>query len=248
MPKIPFSQGVDMKKQLSLVVLASLFLGSVAVVPASAKTAKECTAEWRADKAGMQARGTTEKAYVDQCKEGAAPTATAPPPAAPTPSAAAPKTGAGPATQKSAKDCLAEWRADKAGMQARGVTEKAYVDQCRGGAEPTAAAPVAPKPPVGTIAPAPTLPAPTAQKPAPATVARQPSEPTGPAAQAGEYANEAQAKAHCPGDTVVWANLSSKVYHFSGGKSYGATKRGAYMCEKEATTAQYRASKKEKHP
>jgi hypothetical protein len=26
---------------------------------AFAKTAKECTAEWRADKAGMQARGTT---------------------------------------------------------------------------------------------------------------------------------------------------------------------------------------------
>ena len=236
-----------MKKQLSLVALTTVFFGTVVVAPAMAKTAKECTAEWRADKAGMQARGTTEKAYVDQCKEGAAPTAAAPAPAAPTPSAAAPKTGAGLSTQKSAKDCLAEWRADKVGMQARGMTEKAYVDQCRGGAEPTVAAPVAPKPPVGTIAPAPTAPAPTAQKPAPSTVARQPSAPTA-GAQSGEYADEAQAKAHCPGDTVVWANLSSKIYHFSGGKSYGATKRGAYMCEKEAMTAQYRASKNEKHP
>ena len=45
---------------------------------AFAKTAKECTAEWRADKAGMQARGTTEKAYVEQCKGGAEPTAAAP--------------------------------------------------------------------------------------------------------------------------------------------------------------------------
>jgi hypothetical protein len=27
-------------------------------------------------------------------------------------------------------------------MQARGVTEKAYVEQCKGGAKPTAAAPV----------------------------------------------------------------------------------------------------------
>jgi hypothetical protein len=237
-----------MKNPLRLVVLTALFLGSFAVAPASAKTAKECVAEWRGDKAGMQARGTTEKAYVDQCKEGAAPAAAAPTPAAPTPSVAAPRTGVGPTTQKSAKDCLAEWRADKAGMQARGTTEKAYVEQCRSGAEPNAAAPVVPKPPIGTIAPAPTAPAPTAQKPAPSTVARQPSATTGPAAQSGEYPDEAQAKAHCPGDTVVWANLSSKIYHFSGGKSYGATKRGAYMCEKEAMTAQYRASKREKHP
>ena len=243
-----------MKKGLSLVVLTTAFFGTVVVAPAMAKTAKECTAEWRTDKAGMQARGTTEKAYVDQCKEGAAPTAAAPPPApsspVPAPSAAAPKGGAGPSTQKTAKDCLAEWRADKVGMQARGMTEKAYVDQCRGGAEPTVAAPVAPvtpKPPVGTVAPAPSAPAPTAQKPAPSTVARQPSAPTA-GTQSGEYADEAQAKAHCPGDTVVWANLSSKIYHFAGGKSYGETKRGAYMCEKEAMTAQYRASKNEKHP
>ena len=239
----------NMKKQFGLVVLTTAFFGTVVVAPAMAKTVKECTAEWRADKAGMQARGTTEKAYVDQCKEGAAPTAAAPAPA--TPSAAVPKAGAGPSTQKSAKDCLAEWRADKVGMQARGMTEKAYVDQCRGGAEPTIAAPappvVAPKPPIGTIAPAPSAATPTAQKPVPSTVARQPSAPAS-GGQPGEYTDEAQAKAHCPGDTVVWANLSSKIYHFSGGKSYGETKRGAYMCEKEAMAAQYRSSKNEKHP
>jgi hypothetical protein len=240
---------LGMKKLISLLVVA-IFSASLAVTAASAKTAKECLAEWRADKAGMQARGTTEKAYVDQCKDGAAPTATAPAPAAPTPNATAPKAGAGSTNKKTAKDCVAEWRADKAGMKARGTTEKAYVEQCRGGAEPTVAAPIAPKPPVGTIAPAPAAPAPTAQKPPPANptpVARQPSAPpTGP--QSGEYTDEAQAKAHCPGDTVVWANLSSKIYHFSGGKSYGNTKRGAYMCEKEAITVQYRASKNEKHP
>ena len=238
-----------MKKKFGLVVWTTAFFGTFVVAPAVAKTAKECTAEWRADKAGMQARGTIEKAYVDQCKEGAAPTAAAPPPAIPTtPSEAAPKAGAGTSTQKSAKDCLAEWRADKVGMQARGMTEKAYVDQCRGGAQSTVVAPVvAPKPPVGTIAPAPSAAAPTAEKPVPSTVARQPSAPAG-GGQSGEYAGEAQAKAHCPGDTVVWANLSSKIYHFAGGKSYGETKRGAYMCEKEATTAEYRASKNEKHP
>ena len=114
---------------------------TISVAPAFAKTAKECTAEWRADKAGMQARGTTEKAYVEQCKGAAEPTAAAPaakpaetaPP--PTPRQA---TAAG---SKTAKDCIAEWRADKTGMQARGVTEKAYVEQCKEGAAPAASAP-----------------------------------------------------------------------------------------------------------
>jgi hypothetical protein len=236
-----------MKKQIGLVVSAVL-LAVFAMVPlASAKTAKECVTEWRADKAGMQARGMTEKAYVDTCKGGgAAPTAASPAPA-PT---ATPKTGAGPATQKTAKECVTEWRADKAGMQARGMSEKAYVDQCRAGGE-TAAAPMAPKPSVAAPAspPPPAAPAPTAQRPAnPTPVARQPSSPSGTSAQSGEFADEAQAKAHCLGDTVVWANLSSKVYHFAGGKTYGNTKRGAYMCEREAVAAQFRAAKNEKHP
>ena len=258
-----------MKKQIGLMISAALLTVFAMVPLASAKTAKECTAEWRADKAGMQARGMTEKAYVDSCKGDAAPTAApatptaaAPAPATPPPSASAPKTGAGPATQKTAKDCAGEWRADKAGMQARGMTEKAYVDQCRSGTEPAAAAPIAPKPSVAAPAPPPpavspaspppaAAPASTTQRPAPLNptpVARQPSTPSGTTAQSGEFADEAQAKAHCPGDTVVWANLSSKVYHFAGGKTYGNTKRGAYMCEKEAMTAQFRASKNEKHP
>ena len=98
------------------------------------KTAKDCTAEWRADKAGMQARGITERAYVEGCKQGALPTAVAPPPkpsvVAPSPSPVPTQTTSSP-TQKTAKECVAEWRADKAGMQARGTTEKAYVEQCK---------------------------------------------------------------------------------------------------------------------
>jgi hypothetical protein len=64
---------------------------------------------------------------------------------------------------------------------------------------------------------------------------------------AGQFANEADAKAHCPGDAVVWANLGTKVYHQSGTSSYGTTKRGAYMCEKDTATAGIRAAKNEKH-
>ena len=65
---------------------------------------------------------------------------------------------------------------------------------------------------------------------------------------ANEFAAEAQAKARCPADTVVWANLKTKVYHFSGGKNYGTTKEGAYMCEKDALGQGVRAAKNEKHP
>lgn len=73
-------------------LIAAAVVCSISAAPAFAKTAKECTAEWRADKAEMQARGVTEKAYVEQCRVGATPAASAPPPnssaAAPPPPAA----------------------------------------------------------------------------------------------------------------------------------------------------------------
>jgi hypothetical protein len=49
-------------------------------------------------------------------------------------------------------------------------------------------------------------------------------------------------------DTVVWVNLESKIYHFAGYHAYGNTKSGAYMCERDTTTAGFRAAKNEKHP
>jgi hypothetical protein len=226
------------------------------------KTVKDCIAEWRADKAGMQARGTTQKAYVEQCRGGAAPAVSVP--AAPTPTAAAPAPSAPPSqtgaasSQKTAKECVAEWRADKAGMQARGTTQKAYVEQCRnGGPIPTAAAPApttspAPTQPAPTqteAAPAPRRAAPTTTTAAPAPAPTQPSAPRSTATlEAGQFADDASAKASCPTDTVVWVNLPSKIYHFEGTKNYGTTKRGAYMCEKLAIAGENRASKTETHP
>jgi hypothetical protein len=56
--------------------------------------------------------------------------------------------------------------------------------------------------------------------------------------KSNEFSTEEAAKSHCPGDTVVWATLSrSHVYHVSGDRYYGKTKRGAYMCEKDAQKA-----------
>jgi len=123
-----------MRRQIA-VVMCSAVLGLMTVsshAVAQQKTVKACQEEWRANKAANQANGVTEKAYVAQCRGGAAPAQTtaapAPPPApAPAPTAAA--TG-----QKTAKECREEWRANKAANEANGVTEKAYVAQCRGGA------------------------------------------------------------------------------------------------------------------
>ena len=228
------------------------------------KTAKDCKAEWQADKAGTKARSVTEKAYVEQCRGGSPPVVAAPQAPPPVPAAPPSQTGTS-SSEKTAKECVAEWRADKAGMQARGVTQKVYVEQCRaGGAMPSATAPES-KPTVAAPAPAPSRPAPTAteaapapapQKPAPTTTAaptqppmQEPATPRSTATlEAGQFADEASAKVRCPADTVVWVNLPSKIYHFAGTRSYGTTKRGAYMCEKDAIAAENRASKTESHP
>ena len=41
---------------------------------------------------------------------------------------------------------------------------------------------------------------------------------------------------------LVWVNLSSKVYHKSDNKYYGATKSGKFMTEADAQKAGYRAA------
>jgi hypothetical protein len=244
-----------MRRRIAVVmcsaVLGLMTLSSHAV--AQQKTAKECRDEWRANKAANQASGVTEKAYVAQCRGEAAPTAAPAPPPTPAPIPAAATTG-----QKTAKECREEWRANKAANQASGVTEKAYVAQCRGGApaaQPTAApaAPPAP-PPAPTAAPAAPAPAPTAAAPPsrpvpppPPTAAPAPSVPAK-AVGANEFSTEAQAKARCPTDTVVWVNLNSKIYHFSGTRNYGNTKNGAYMCERDTAAEGMRAAKNETHP
>jgi hypothetical protein len=64
----------------------------------------------------------------------------------------------------------------------------------------------------------------------------------------GQYAIEAEAKTNCRNDTVVWVNQRSMVYHDSSSKSYGATKTGAYMCQKDSIAGGFRAPKTAKEP
>lgn len=230
-----------MKMRIAAVICSTLtglmVLSSQAV--AQQKTIKACQEEWSANKAANQANGITKKSYVDQCRAGSAPTqpAAAPAPSiAPPPSPGATARPAGPtqtvAGQKTIKACQEEWRANKAANQANGLTERAYVDQCR-----SANAPIQP-----TAAPAAPPPARTAAPPTPA------SPPQGTPLGTNQFATEAQAKAHCPSDTVVWANLKSHIYHFSGSRNYGSTKNGAYMCESDTVAGGFRAPKNEEHP
>jgi ketosteroid isomerase-like protein len=258
-----------MKMRFAAVICSTLtglmILSSQTV--AQQKTIKACQEEWRANKAANQANGITEKSYVEQCRAGGAPSQ---PIAAPAPSITSPPTpGASTrpsrssqtvAQQKTIKACQEEWRANKAANQANGITEKSYVEQCRAGGAPSQpiAAPAAP-PPARTAAPTATPLAPAAPGPAPAatapTIRRTPSPAAGPAAPppstpagTNQFATEAQAKAHCPSGTVVWANLKSHIYHFSESRNYGSTKDGAYMCEGDTVAAGFRAPKNEVHP
>lgn len=54
-----------------------------------------------------------------------------------------------------------------------------------------------------------------------------------PATAAEQFDSEHGARQHCPSDTVVWLNLSSRVVHAKGAKWYGKTRAGAYVCRKE---------------
>ncbi len=78
--------------------------------------------------------------------------------------------------------------------------------------------------------------------PSAAAAARGGAPASQPTLASNQFASEPAAKTHCPGDTIVWANLAgSKAYHTSSDRYYGKTKHGAYMCQKEAEQAGFHA-------
>jgi hypothetical protein len=64
-----------------------------------------------------------------------------------------------------------------------------------------------------------------------------------PALALDQFSTEAEARMHCPKDIVVWLNLPTMIWHYKGQRWYGNTKRGAYVCEKEAATTGARATR-----
>jgi hypothetical protein len=57
------------------------------------------------------------------------------------------------------------------------------------------------------------------------------------------FPSEQQAQQHCQRDIVVWLNLPSGIYHYRGQRWYRNTKRGAYVCEREAIAGGDRATR-----
>jgi hypothetical protein len=148
------------------------------------------------------------------------------------------------------KECGADWKAAKAAGTTNGQTWNEFLKTCEAqkkGAAPAAAATPAPAAAPATAPAAAPAPAPTMTPAAAATPKPKKTEMAAPAAAtgAGQFAAEAEAKAHCPSDTVVWLNTKSHKYHFTGHKSYGTTKQGAYMCEADAKAAGNVAAKGE---
>jgi len=126
--------------------------------------------------------------------------------------------------QKSEKACAAEWRAEKAANRTKGLSEKAYVEQCRNA---SAIAQAAPGPSGSTTGAASPL-----QKSSHA-----------PAGTGNEFASAAEAKSRCGSDPIVRINERSKTYVVIGDKRHGTGKRGTFMCEQDARAHGMRAKR-----
>jgi hypothetical protein len=78
------------------------------------------------------------------------------------------------------------------------------------------------------------------------TPSRETRMPTRETMNAGQFSSEADARAHCGSNTIVWVNTRSHVYHFPGSREFGQTKHGAFMCQADADRAgTFRAAKNE---
>ncbi len=117
--------------------------------------------------------------------------------------------------------------------------------QTRGGRRPAPTPTAATTPAATTPAPAPAAVAAVANPDAAATCSCGQKPETGRNLRAVRC-TEADAKAKCGSDDVVWLNTATKVFHLAGHGGYGKSKKGAYMCQADATAAGAHAAKNEK--
>jgi hypothetical protein len=253
---------------VSWLTAATIAFGLLVAGPAVANAQsvmRTCAAEWKQAQTAGATGAQSWPQFLGQCRtrEGsaAAPSSST---AAPTPapqsdslfpwsqpsapsSATVSNVGAPSAGQSVMKVCASQWKEAKAAGTTGGRTWPQFLAQCRTGQSSAASS-------SGGFAPAP------ASVPAPAPASQsgslfpwwQSSNPASapasnvgaPAAlQAGQYTTELAARARCPSDTVVWVNTPTRIYHYSGTRYYGQTRRGAYMCEADARAAGYRATR-----
>lgn len=238
-----------MRYSLGSLVAAAIAFG----LPIAGSTAanaesvmRTCAAEWKQAQAAGTTGGQTWPQFLAQCrtKPGSAAAAPTPAPAAQSDSPfpwwghPAPASNAGGATAHESvmKLCASRWKDAKAAGTTAGQTWPQFLAQCRAsqGSAPS-----------GGFASAP-APAPAPSQSGSLFPWQRPSAPApnvGAPARAGEYATELQARAQCPSDTVVWANTTSGIYHYTGTRYYGHTRRGAYMCEAQARADGFRPSR-----
>ena len=242
----------------SLLAAATVAFALSVGVPTSANAEsvmKACASQWKQAQATGATGGQSWPQFLAQCRTSQASSpstaASAPAPAPqsgslfPWSQPSAPASGPAPnagSGQSVMKLCASQWKDAKAAGTTGGQSWPQFLAQCRKHQGSAAA-------PSGGIAPA--APAPT-QAPASQSGSlfqwwqqSAPSSSSGATAapRAGEYTTELAARARCPSDTIVWANMPTRIYHYSGTRYFGHTRNGAYICEADARAAGYRAAK-----
>ena len=61
-----------------------------------------------------------------------------------------------------------------------------------------------------------------------------------------QFPSEQAAQEYCKTNRVVWVNLNNNRYYSNRAAQYGRSKKGAYMCAKEARSAGFRKSSNER--
>jgi hypothetical protein len=250
-----------MRNSFCSLLTAAIVFGLAFGGPTAAKAEsvmKACASQWKQAQTTGATGGQSWPQFLAQCRtnqtSSASTPASAPAPAPTTQSgslfpwsqssapasATASNVGVG---QSVMRLCASQWKDAKAAGTTGGQSWPQFLAQCRTRQSSAAA-------PSGGFAPAP-APAPAS---APASQSgslfpwwQQSAPASSPGAtaipRAGEYTTELAARARCPSDTVVWVNTPSRIYHYSGTRYYGNTRRGAYMCEADARAAGYRATR-----
>ena len=142
-------------KYLTLFVGGALIGVTISLSPGSAQdeALKNCREHWRTSQAALRANGINQKMFIAECQAGAAArSGAAKSPSSPESqtnptSAPLPATNAGETLK--VKACVEEWRTKRRTKRGtdelQGLTEKAYVEQCRRGSNSPAAISASPR-------------------------------------------------------------------------------------------------------
>jgi hypothetical protein len=142
-------------KHLILVVGSALIGVTISLSPGSAQdeALKNCREDWRTSQAALRANGISRKTFIADCQAAAAARSGAA--TSPGSAESQPKPGSAPLPPANAgetlkiKACVEEWRTKRRTKRGtdelQGLTEKAYIEQCRRGSNSPAAISASPR-------------------------------------------------------------------------------------------------------